>query len=384
VPPPVPPDPGPIPPGRRSGTVSGVITFGGAVGLGSPTWDLVPEPRSPHEIKRTIVFTTLTTPFSGVPYISSGGIIDYEGNDGRIGWGFEIPARPAAQAVVAVSGLWNDSVDPDGDGPRPVGVLYPFAMGVARGVLVGADEDVQNVSINIDIPLDATLRIDLADPPLVAAVGTPDSPDTYLARAYIDLGGEGVIVMPNYEKIFAAGRTGTLMTALPPLAGDLGDASYTLFAGAYTGDGGAPYSVRVERGLDADAIRQPIVIGDFLGVPHALDPASGQMGSGGHLVWEPEGATTGLATLSYHVISTVAEGKPLWRLFARGGRRDLPLYDVVTWGGMDPMPSPDELVWSIYEIRIPGITFDQVSYRNINFNQWSAYANDGFVVSLPP
>jgi hypothetical protein len=277
LPPPVPPDPGPIPPGRRSGTISGVITFGTAVGLGSPTWDLVPEPRGPHEQKRALVFTTMSSPFSGVPYVSPGGTVDFVA-DGRVGWAFDIPARPAAQAVIAVAGLWNDSVDPDGDGPLPVGAFYPFAMGIARGVLVGAGEDVMNVSINVDIPLDAALRIDLADPPPIDALDAPDGPNQYLARAYIDLGGEGVIVLPHFEKHFAAGRTDTIMTAMPPLAGGIGDASYTLVTGAFTGNGGSPYSVRIERGLDADAIAQPIVIGDFLGVPRAVDKAAGALG----------------------------------------------------------------------------------------------------------
>jgi hypothetical protein len=383
LPPPVPPDPGPTPPGRRSGTISGVITFGTATGLGSPTWDLVPEPRSPHEQKRALVFTTVSTPFSGTPYVSSGGIIDYE-NDGRIGWGFDIPARPAAQAVIAVAGLWNDSIDPDGDGPAPVGTFYPFAMGVARGVLVGAGEDVENVSINIDLPLDAALRVQLADPPPLAEPGVPDGPDQYLARAFIDLGGEGVIVLPSFEKHFAPGRTDTIMTALPQLQGVIGDASYTLVTGAFTGNGGAPDSVRIERGLDADALAHTIVVGDFLGVPRAVDPAAGQLGSGGHLVWAPEGHTTGQPTFSYHTLQSAGDGKPLWRLFARGGLRDLPLYDLVTWGGMDPLPSPADLVWVVYELRIPGVSFDEVNYRHINVNLWSAYSNDGYVVSLPP
>lgn len=383
VPPPVPPDPGPFPPGRQSGIIRGAILFGDVTGLGEPTWDLVPEPRSPHEHKRALVFTTVSTPFSGSPGIQPGGIIDYQG-DGRIAWEFEISARPAAQAVVAVAGLWNDSVDPDGPGPQPAGVFYPFAMGVARGVLVGPAQEVTNVTVIMDIPLDASLRIELANPPPIAAPGALDGPDRYVARAYIDLGGEGVIVLPNHSRTFAAGTTSTRMTAMPPLMSSIGDASYTLITGAFTGDGGAPFSVRVQRGIDELDLAQPIVIDGFLGVPRALDPAAGMLASASHLVWAPEGATTGVPTFSYHTIQTAADGIPLWRIFAHGGLRDLPLPDLVTWGGMTPVPSPDQLVWTVYEIQIPGLDFNHVNYGHINANLWSAYANDGYVVSLPP
>ena len=99
---------------------------------------------------------------------------------------------------------------------------------------------------------------------------------------------------------------------------------------------------------------------------------------------QPAGQTTGAPTFSYHTIMLASDGMPLWRLFAPGGQRDVPLYDLVTWGGMTPMPSPDELVWTVYEIRIPGLDYDQVNYAHINANLWSAYANDGYVVSLPP
>ena len=383
LPPEVPPDPGPFPPGRAFGLVRGQILFGDVTGLGEPTWDTVPEPRSPNEHKRALVFTTSTGVYSGGPSVSPGGVIDYTG-DGAIAWDFEILARPAALAVVAVAGLYDDTIDPDGDGPQPAGVFYPFVMGVARGVLVGPGEEVTNVTVAMDIPLDTSLRVELANPPRLADPGSLDGPDRYVARAFVDLGGEGVIALPHRAQTFASGATMVKIPAMPPIMSSIGDASYTIVTGAFTGEGGAPFSVRMERGIGATELGYPIVIDGFLGIPEAVDPRPGEPGTTSHLEWQPQSPTTGVASFSYHVVSLAENGNAMWRLFARPGLRDLPLYDLVTWGGMTPLPSPDPLAWMVYEIQVQGLGFDAVNYGHINANLWSAYSNHAFVVSLPP
>jgi len=74
-----------------------------------------------------------------------------------------------------------------------------------------------------------------------------------------------------------------------------------------------------------------------------------------------------------------AEGLPVWRLLARGGVRELPLYRLP---GADPTPA-EELVWTIYEMRIPFLDPDTVSYGHFSSRLWSAYSSSTVVVRLP-
>jgi hypothetical protein len=363
-----PPD-GPLGPGRLGGRVRGEIAFGDATGVGVPRWDLVPEPRTPNEKKQTLVFTTVATPFAGAPSPGAGGIIDYK-NDGAITWAFDINTRASALAVVAVAGLYDDDTE----------VFEPFAMGIARGLLVGPGETVENVSVIVDIPLDAGLRIELVDPP---PLGTPrqPGPDRYEVETYVDLGGEGVIRLPKNLVVLPDGDEALTVGGLPPLVRGVGDATYTVLASATTA-GALPASVRIVRGVDDLAV--PLFIGGFLGVPRPDDPAPGQTASFMHLSWSSEGGA-GNATFSYHrVIVPGFISIPEWRLYARGGRRDLPLVDLTTLGGVPPVPPGEEMRWTLYDIALPTGTFDDFTYRQVNINLWSAYAVTQAVVEFPP
>jgi hypothetical protein len=386
TPPPAPP-PGGFPPGKENGTVDGAILFGGPTGLGVPTWDLVPEPRTPTEHKRAYVFTSLRDPFTQNPTPGPMGVVDYT-NDGRTSWDFEITARPAALAVWAVAGLYDSAIDPDGPGPLPAGVFEGFAMGAARGIFVGPGEVVKNVDVVIDVPLDTSLPITLVSPPPLGTAGWP-GPDHYQAQAFIDLGGEGVINLPGTKVTFTPGSLSTLVTHLAPIESSISDSSYTIFAGAFSQGGGAPYSVRVMRGVnDLDV---PVVVDDFLGVPRTVDPMAVEPPGSGmpvpatamHLDWMPEGPTNGVATFTQHRLQLQVDGTPEWRILTAGAMTDVPLYDLVTTGGVPPMPSPDPLQWTIYEVTVPGLTFDHFTYRDLNANYWSAYAVDSFSVALP-
>lgn len=376
------PDPGPLPPGRAAGTILGHILFGDATGIGTPEWDLVPAPRTANERKRAYVFTTLANPFSGNPDPGIFSVVDYVG-DGRVAWEYAITARPAAVAVVAVAGLYDDTIDPDGpSGPLAPGVFYPFAMGVTRGILVGPGEAVANVDIIIDVPLDTALEIDLVSPP---PLNTPGwyGPTQYQLQAFVDLGGEGVIGLPGSRATLPTGATSGVLTGMAPLAGPISDGSYTIFAGAYAPYGSNPFSVRVVRGVDD--LSAPIVVDGFLGVPRPVDPPNYGVASSMHLQFLAEGATTGTATFSMHRLQSATDGAPLWRIFARGDQLDIPLYDLVTSGALPPIPAtPEYVYWTIYEITVPGLDFDDFNYRHLNANYWSAYAADVFVVQFPP
>src|SRR5262249_30735244 len=154
-------------------------------------------------------FTTFANPFSGNPDPGPGGIVNYV-DDGRTSWPFTIVARPAALAVVAVAGLYDPDADPDGAGPLPPGVFTPFAIGAARGILVGPGETVNDVTVNVDIPLDTAIQINLLNPPPLNTPGWP-GPTEYQVQTFIDLGGEGVIALPGNTQVLPNGATSAVI-----------------------------------------------------------------------------------------------------------------------------------------------------------------------------
>ena len=361
-----PPDFGPAPPGRSPGTVSGDIVFGGSTGLGTDTsWPLVPDPDPTHsgEIKRTYIFTTAGDIFGSSPNPGDGGTVDYR--PGQDAWHFSIPVRPSAFALVALAGLYN----PDGN------VFVPYAMGVLRNLVAGPGEDMQNVSIPITVPLDTAILVRLKDTPALGVAGT-GGPDQYQVTAVIDLGGEGVIRLPNAHATFSD-KPEVILPSMAPIGGPISDASYSFVVGAYTAKTFAPYSVRIIRGVrDLSA---PVVIDGFLGVPRAVDPPASGSGTVHHLVLGADGGTAH-PTFSYQRV-TLTDGTPVYRILARGDRAEVPLYDL-TGGGLPPL-TPMPLLWSVTTIVIPGGSFDTFDYGQLNANLWAAYAADSFSVAFP-
>lgn len=375
------PMPGPLPPGRAAGFISGYLMFGDATGIGTTGWTMVPEPRTSTEFKRCYVGTTYPNPFSGNPDPGIGGVINYV-DDGSTSWDFTITARPAALAVVGVCGLYDPAVDPDGPtGPLPPGVFTGFAIGVARGVLVGPGEIVEDVAVVVDIPLDTSIEVQLVSPP---PLNTPGwyGPTEYQTQAFIDLGGEGVIVLPGNRKTLPPGATDGLLPGMAPIMSSISDASYTVFAGAYSYGGSNPFSVRVLRGVTD--LSMPVIATDFLGSPRPVDPPyTGLPASYQHVQFAPEPGTTGTPTFNIDLISDF-EGIPYWRIFTDGSVFDVPLPDMSVPAGSNPLPTNQSVIWTVYEIGIEGGDFSQFNYGWLNANYWSAYAADAWAVQFPP
>jgi len=385
--PPAPPE-GPLPPGRQPAQILGHIVFGGPTGLGTTEWSLVPEPRTPTEVKRIYVATTSSSPFR-VPYAPTAPI-DFDEAEGKTAWAYEVTAPASALAVVAMAGLYDSANDPSGMG---VSGFEPFAMGVARGVLVGPGETRVGVDVVIDIPLDATLQVDLIDPPRIDSVDFV-GPTQYQMRPFLDFGGEGVIALnknglptppapeqrPNLYT-FADGETSITLGGMPPLAGKIVDASYTVVAGAYADSGFSPYSVRIARGIQD--IAHPVPIGDFIGMTRPVDPLPDSLGSRLGVTIAHEGPSVGEVTFDVHLLSP-AGGPPLYRVFARGDELALELPDMERFG-LAPTPRSKDVAWTFYSLRIlGGASFDDFHYGMLSNGYWSAYSVDAHIVQFPP
>lgn len=377
--PPEPAPPGTLPPAPQSARIFGHVLFGDATGLGSPAWNLVPEPRTTTEVKRIYVTTAARSIFSSA---FPGTIIDYAGYDPNVtAWEFEVRSRPSATAIIATAGLYDSETE----------VFEPFAMGVARGILAGPAEEVVGVDVVVNIPLDSSLLVNLDNPP---ALDTPgwDGPIEYTIRPFIDLGGEGSIIM-NMHGVpgmpppalrpgtfrFDDGDQSILLPSMAPLTGNLADASYTFIVGAYSEDAGSPFSVRIERGVTG--IHTPITIGDFLGTPRPIDPTPLGVATALEIEIENEAPATGEPTFHMHTFGD-EEGNQLLRMFARGSELRAPLPNLEGLG-VPVFPNDRDVTWTFYSVKIPDLSFDDFNYRHLRATYWSAYAADSYFVRFP-
>lgn len=384
-----PPEPstGPFPPGPQAGAIHGHVMFGSSTGIGSPHWNLVPEPRTPTEVKRVYVTTTASSVF-GRPYAPLAPI-DYQYDPDVTAWEFSVVSRPSATAVVAVAGLYDPAQDPSGTG---VSGFEPFAMGVARGILVGPGEVVTGVDLIIDIPLDTAVRVDLDNPPARNSPGWV-GPGYYTIKPFIDLGGEGVIALnkhglpfppapepyPNVYR-FDDGADSITLSAMAPLTGAIADTSYSFLVGAYTEpNDSAPFSIRIARGITD--IGYPVEVGAFMAVPRPTDPGPGGLATGRSVTLTPEPPADGEPTYNLHLFRGTG-GEQYLRIFARGDILTLDIPDLSV-AALPSLPSYQDISWTAYSIDLTGATFDQFTYRHLSALYFDAYAADAWWVQFP-
>ena len=384
-----PPEPfnGPPPPAAQTGHIYGHVLFGDATSLGSPHWDLVPEPRTPTERKRLYVTTTSRNMF-GTPYAPTR-FIDYEYNPDVIAWEFDVWVRPSATALVAIAGLYDPERDPSGIGATG---FEPFAMGVTRGILVGPGETVIGTDVVVNVPLDSALHVRLEQPPALNSPGWL-GPQYYKIRPFIDMGGEGVILMnkngmltppapedrPNHYR-FESGADSILLGGMAPLSGPVSDSTYGFIVGAYTETDTNPYSSRIVRGYSE--MSASLSIGDFIGTPRQIDPAPDSMGSRVGLSYQHEGPAVGTPTFNLHLL-TSTEGVRLARILTRGDILEVEIPDLTDFG-LPPLPTEEDVSWTLWSARLTGgVTFDEFTYRQLSALYWDAYAVDSNWVQFP-
>jgi hypothetical protein len=143
-------------------------------------------------------------------------------------------------------------------------------------------------------------------------------------------------------------------------------------------NGGSPYSVRIVRGIhDGSA---PISVGDFLGVPRAVDPPPSGIASDRRVVFTAEGDTTGTPTFHLHMMSD-AQGVPVWRGVTCGSIYDIALPDLSSIGVTWPPPA-STLSWTMWSITGPS-QYTDFTYRWLGQSYWRAYASATYGVEFP-
>ena len=164
---------------------------------------------------------------SGVPDIEAGVVVAGDGT-------FATPSRLGEVAVVCRGGY----VDADS------GAFVPLMMGLARHVFVTPGLELPDQDIELSIPLERRVDARLDDPP-----SAPEGPNSIQVEAWLTLGTDGAIPMGAVTGSTPGGAY-TIRYLPLVLTGELYDATYTFWAGAYTNlSGQTPYSVVVERGV---------------------------------------------------------------------------------------------------------------------------------------
>jgi hypothetical protein len=362
-----PPSPGR---GTAGSFISGELIFGGSQEFATHAWDAIPPPRA-NEVRVAYVFTTRGQVQSANPTPSLNGtmarILEDSSARGQRGFLYRIFARPAALAVYAISGLER----------RDTGDFVPYVMGVARGVLTSPGEEAEGVDIQMTLPLDRELQVDLRNLP----ESTPRGPAQFRIRAYLDLGAEGVLLRQiNGESLdvltsFDAGNLFRFF-AQPSLGGNLADARYGLIAGWYSpaNEEDPPYSEL--RRVGVTQTDEPVQVTDLMSIPEVEAPAYGAtLPADRVLRW----SLTGTQPDMFLVKIVGGDGLPAWTQIVPGWQSWSAIPDFSGIEGLDDI-TPGVIYWAVRAIRLDDFDYNEFKYNLLSPRFWSHTSLEAFMM----
>jgi hypothetical protein len=282
-----------------------------------------------------------------------------------IGYSFYLSTSPGNFTLYALAGLEDRSRSPY--------VFTPYALGLTRGVAVGSSQSHSDVFIQVDVPLDHSLKLDARGP-----TPTRRGPDRIQAHLAIEVGSEGYVLLPNGSLSSLLPTDGPFeFVGIPPLAGTLTGARYVATASAVTGAAeGTPLSaVGLFASLTDDTT---IGVGAFLELPQLVAPESSS-------VWNRasfELTRVAGGPRSDLTLIDIASGDGLitWRIVAPGDP------EVVEVPDLAAIDAELALVSGPIAIDVTVATLDDFSYgalttRQLNPRGWRAHAEDVFFAS---
>lgn len=362
----------PVPPSRSGATIHGELVFEHAGEPGPGPWEIVPEP-GPNEEKVAHVYATgydIQGPPPDPGLGGAGPVVNYDmDNASEHGFPFSVHTRSESVAVWAVAGLQNlETAD-----------FVPYAFGIARGIIAGPGEDVEGILVPMTHELNQPVAIEARGhvPPLDPFTG----PDIYKCEIFIDLGSDGIIFRDD-RSILREDSLDFFSPGWLPLRYELADASYAVMLGAYTRlydelTGVTvytnPFSVRIIRNITH--LREPVIVEDLIGIPYPVDPAWGSRMSGMHMEFGNNGPAPEFWLV---MLQTYPDQSPIWKIFIPGSQTEYDLPDLALIAGL-PWPPPGFAVWIVWGISADGFNYDELSYKYLNNDTWSAYAADSFI-----
>jgi hypothetical protein len=351
------PQPGPMPPGPLAGTITGHVLFGGATGVGSAQWKIVPEPKG-NQVKRVYVYTTSPSVEWGPQYAGSSATIDYENTTAATAWPYTIVGRTGNMAVYAVAGLFNNVTQQ----------FEPYAMGITRGVVVGPGESVE-ADVWVTIPLTEKITVQVKD--------VPPEVDRYRLRLAITLGADGLIMRPDNELTGDGVFSSTTFGRMPPLSGKgLLDGAYSVELQVESlASSGLPMVKGTQRNvLPKDGV---LLLDQFVGTPRQVKPKPGASLEGNTLMWAQSGASASLAVTAI----SLTDDTPVWRVITSGDVTTVKLPDPAVFGLTAWPKGP--VKWSLWLAHLPGYTFNAYTYAHLSSSYWDRWSFDELSFQVP-
>jgi hypothetical protein len=346
---------GEVGPGVRqlASTVSGELVFPGREEFSVNSWDIVPKPREGEERVAYIMTTQAGYDTRRIAPSANGAelwrVAEQSAILGQRGYRYRITARPAGLAVFALAGIERT------DNRQ----FTPYVMGIQHNVVTSPGEEVQDVNLTMDITLDRELGIGLSG--FQSGSGEQEL-DEFRVRAYLDLGGEGLVVrdIGNVSLDSLRRPTGNELFRFlgqPPLSGGLLDASYTVLAGYYTNDPiGRPYTRQKRSGVRQG--EEPARFDGFLGVPELVSPAFGaRIPDDRTLRFSIPGDDPDLILVDIFG----GDDTLVWTEIMPGSTRAVPLPDLSLIDGQSDI-APGFVRWMVTAVKIDDFRYNELDY----------------------
>ena len=228
--------------------------------------DLLPKPVNERYINIIVVETSHPGPNnrSRLPPPGPGGLLREDGP-------YEIIARPGELAVIATAGEMDKELLRQFEMGQ-IGYwdmrlnLRPLSMGMRRFISASPGQEIDDLDIVLDHPMDFVIPVDLDNPPR----GGEGGPEFYAVLPRLHLGAEGyweidtqaVSVEPNL-----------VLRSMPQLDGWAPDITYYLLGIAFSATAdNTPMTITVEETRDVDA---GVFVTPMVGAPFHIDPGAG-------------------------------------------------------------------------------------------------------------
>ena len=342
--------PDPIPPSRISGTVNGI--------------DALEKPLDPGLVLAAFVETTHSSMYNrqSLPWSEPNGILVEDGD-------FEIFCRPGQIAVVVTAGYIQQArLQEYRDGQVTYWAmrddLTPIAMGYQRYISVSPGDLVEDITVNLDRPMDLETPVTLLNP----SSGAPPAPSFYEAEAIIDFGAEGYWALDTQIE---GPSTQLLMRHMPDMNEWEPDMDLRWIGTArQAGDAWLPYTVTFVEDRD---VTDGVVIGPFVGTPRLISPEDGgELGPNRLIRWELYDGADGPAEPAHaNIISiTSFRGLPLWTHITPGPVTQYRLPDLPPEFALD---AEGMNLTIVPVIRRGGFDFDDFGLSDLGFSRRRSY-----------
>ena len=343
-------------PGVRqlAATVSGELIFPGREEFSVNSWDIVPKPRENEERVAYVLTTQAGYDTRRIAPSANGAelwrIAEQNAILGKRGYRYRITARPAGLAVFALAGI--ERID--------TRQFTPYVMGITHNVVTSPGEEVQDVNLEMNMPLDRELAVGLSG---FQTGSGEDMLDEFRVRAYLDVGGEGLIIrdIGNASLDSLSRPTGNELFRFfgqPALSGTLIDSSYTVLAGYFTTDPlGRPYTRQKRSGVRPGA--EPIRFDAFLGVPALVSPAFGaRIPDDRMLRFDIPGEDPDLILVDIFG----GDDQLVWTEILPGTTRAVPLPDFSLIDGQEDL-APGFVRWMVTAVNIENFRYNELDYN---------------------